>query len=105
MSNTEKKYVTPYISNKRYSNIKRRIGEFINGTASNMADISGSSPSSLGGVPCDEFLDQILEIMCDETNYDPNIKQYNEQRSISIKRYQKKKLMKREQRRRTKNSI
>lgn len=69
---SEKKYVTPYISNKRFEKIKERLSDHLK---------ESSAPS----------LENILQIICDETNYDPNVKQYDERKAEAIKRYQKKK--------------
>lgn len=65
-----KKYVKPYISNKRYAVIKEQISKCIEGSSVNIEDI--------------------LEIICKNTNYDPNVKKYTPERGQKEMGYRKK---------------
>lgn len=75
----EKKYVTPYISNKRFSIIKNRLEGLL------------ESKTNECGVPYQPLLNDILQVICDETNYDPNIKKYTPELGKKEMEYRKQK--------------
>lgn len=65
------KFVSGYISNKRFYNIKERLREYLNDDVVK--------------------LDEVLRVICEETNYNPVVKQYDERKAECIKRYRMRK--------------